>query len=93
MCMTLTYARVSNGTAVEEYFRVTQAVEASYESGIALAASVEGANVRRIAEEHRRPLGNGHCTGPSGLDCTFEAVCERCGFSETGPQLLTIFRR
>ena len=33
MRMTLTYARISNRTVAGEYFRVTQAVEASYESG------------------------------------------------------------
>jgi len=93
MRMTLTYARISNRTVAEEYFRVTQAVEASYESGQPLPASVEGANMRRIAAEHRRLLGNGHCTRPKGLDCTFESVCERCGFFETGPQFLTILRR
>ena len=58
-----------------------------------LPASLEGANMRRIAAEHRRLLGNGHCTRPIGLDCTFESVCERCGFFETGPQFLTILRR
>jgi len=49
MRMTLTYARISNRTVAEEYFRVTQAVEESYESGEPLPASVEGANMRRIA--------------------------------------------
>ena len=93
MRMTLTYARISNRTVAEEYFRVTQAVEASYETGEPLPASVEGANMRRIAAEHRRLLGNGHCTRPTGLDCTFESICERCGFFETGPQFLTILRR
>ena len=93
MRMTLTYARISDRTVAEEYFRVTQAVEASYESGEPFPASVEGANMRRIAAEHRRLLGNGHCTRPTGLDCTFESVCERCGFFETGPQFLTILRR
>jgi integrase len=93
MRMTLTYARISNRTVAEEYFRVTQAVEASYESGEPLPASVEGANMRRIAAEHRRLLGNGHCTRPTGLDCNFESICERCGFFETGPQFLTILRR
>jgi site-specific recombinase XerD len=93
MRMTLTYARISNRTVAEEYFRVTQAVEASYESGEPLPASIEGANMRRIAAEHRRLLGNGHCTRPAGLDCNFESICERCGFFETGPQFLTILRR
>ncbi len=92
MRMTLTYARISNRTVAEEYFRVTQAVEASYESGEPLPASIEGANMRRIAAEHRRLLGNGHCTRPVELDCSFESVCERCGFFETGPQFLTILR-
>jgi site-specific recombinase XerD len=93
MRMTLTYARISNRTVAEEYFRVTQAVEASYESGEPLPLGLEGSNMRRIVAEHRRLLGNGHCTRPTGLDCTFESVCERCGFFETGPQFLTILRR
>jgi hypothetical protein len=42
MRMTLTYARISNRTVAEEYFRVTQAVEASYESGEPLPADLEG---------------------------------------------------
>jgi integrase len=93
MRMTLTYARISNRTVAEEYFRVTEAVEASYANAEPLPASLEGANMRRIAAEHRRLLGNGHCTRPIGLDCTFESICERCGFFETGPQFLTILRR
>jgi integrase len=93
MRMTLTYARISNRTVAEEYFRVTQAVEANYGSGEPLPADLEGVNMRRIAAERRRLLGNGHCTRPTGLDCTFESVCERCGFFETGPQFLTILRR
>jgi len=93
MRMTLTYARISNRTVAEEYFRVTQAIEANYEKAEPLPASLEGANMRRIAAEHRRLLGNGHCTRPVGLDCTFESICERCGFFETGPQFLTILRR
>ena len=66
MRMTLTYARISDRTVAEEYFRVTQAVEASYESGEPLPASVEGTNMRRIAAEHRRLLGNGHCPDRQG---------------------------
>ena len=93
MRMTLTYARISNRTVAEEYFRVTEAVEASYANAGPLPANLEGANMRRIAAEHRRLLGNGHCTRPVGLDCSFESICERCGFFETGPQFLTILRR
>jgi hypothetical protein len=93
MRMTLTYARISNRTVAEEYFRVTKAIEANNGKSEPLPASLEGTNMRRIAAEHRRLLGNGHCTRPVGLDCSFESVCERCGFFETGPQFLTILRR
>ena len=41
--------------------------------------------MRRLAADHRRLLGNGHCTRPVALDCNFETICERCGFFETGP--------
>jgi hypothetical protein len=47
----------------------------------------------RLAADHRRLLGNGHCTRPVALDCNFETICERCGFFETGPQFVTILRR
>jgi integrase len=93
MRMTLVYARISDRTVAEEYFKVTQAVEANYEKAEALPADTGGANMRRLAADHRRLLGNGHCTRPVGLDCTFESICERCGFFETGPQFLTILRR
>jgi hypothetical protein len=28
-------------------------------------------------------LGNGWCTRPAELDCSFEALCEGCGFFAT----------
>ncbi|HEY2213693.1 MAG TPA: tyrosine-type recombinase/integrase [Acidimicrobiales bacterium] len=93
MRMTLVYARISDRTIAEEYFRVTQAVEANYENAAALPADVEGANMRLLAADHRRLLGNGHCVRPIGLDCTFESICERCGFFETGPQFVTVLHR
>ncbi len=80
MRMTLTYARISDRTVAEEYFRVTEAVEASYHHAAALPVDVEGPNMRRLAADHRRLLGNGHCARPVALDCTFESMCERCGF-------------
>ena len=76
MCMTLVYARISDRTVADEYFRVTEAVEASYRNSEPLPTTVEGANMRRLAADHRRLLGNGHCTRPAALDCTFETICE-----------------
>jgi integrase len=93
MRMTLTYARISDRTVADEYFRVTEAVEAAYSTTKPMPADVEGPNMRRLAADHRRLLGNGHCTRPVALDCNFETICERCGFFETGPQFVTILRR
>jgi site-specific recombinase XerD len=93
MRMTLTYARISDRTVADEYLRVTEAVEATYRQTEPLPADVQGPNMRRLAADHRRLLGNGHCTRPVALDCTFESICERCGFFETGPQFVPILRK
>jgi len=93
MRMTLTYARISDRTVADEYFRVTEAVETSYRDATPLADDVDGPNMRRLAADHRRLLGNGHCTRPVALDCNFETICERCGFFETGPQFVEIIQR
>jgi hypothetical protein len=93
MRMTMTYARISDRTVADEYFRVTEAVEANYGRTDALPDTAAGANMRRLAADHRRMLGNGMCTRPVALDCSFESACERCNFFETGPQFVPILRR
>jgi integrase len=93
MRMTLTYARISDHTVADEYFRVTAAVEAAYSTAQPVTADVEAPNMRRLAADHHRLLGNGHCTRPIALDCNFETICERCGFYETAPQFVQILRR
>jgi integrase len=93
MRMTLVYARISDRTVAEEYFRVTEAVEAGYHGNDPLPADIEGANMRRLAADHRRLLGNGHCTRPVALDCTYETICERCGFFETSPEFVPVLLR
>jgi site-specific recombinase XerD len=93
MRMTMTYARISDRTVADEYFRVTEAVEANYGRTDALPDDAAGANMRRLAADHRRMLGNGMCTRPVALDCSFESACERCNFFETGPQFIPILRR
>jgi integrase len=93
MRMTMTYARISDRTVADEYFRVTEAVEANYGRSDALPDDAAGANMRRLAADHRRMLGNGMCTRPVALDCSFESACERCNFFETGPQFIPILRR
>ena len=94
MDMTLTYARISDRTVADEYFRVTQAVEAAYDRNRPLPADLEGANMKRLAvEAQRRLLGNGYYGRPVGVDCIHETICEQCGFFETGPQFVTLLRR
>lgn len=93
MRMTLTYARISDRTIADEYFRVTQAVEDNYRTAEPISADAAGPNMQRLATDHRRLLANGHCTRPVALDCQFETICERCGFYDTGPQFVEILRR
>ena len=45
------------------------------------------------AHEHQRLLGNGRCVRPAQLDCSYQTICEGCGFFETGPEFLPILRR
>jgi integrase len=94
MDMTLTYARISDETVADAYFKVTEAVEAQY-YGLSGAASPPRApsSSPPPVSDHLRLLANGHCTRPALLGCSFESVCERCGFFETGPQFLTILKR
>ena len=94
MDMTLIYARISDRTVADQYFEVTEAVEAEYygRSSAAVAPTAVPANENH-RPDHRRLLANGHCTRPALLGCAFESVCERCGFFETGPQFVTILKR
>ena len=51
--------------------------------------------------EHRNPvstrtgqlqLGNGWCARPRGTDCTFEAICEGCGYYQTSIEFAPTLR-
>jgi site-specific recombinase XerD len=84
MDMTLRYAKIANRTVAEEYFAVTEKVEALYDTPVALPASAAGPEMARMHREmHQRMLGNGYCTRPPALDCSFESVCETCTFFQT----------
>jgi integrase len=93
MKMTLTYARISDRTVADEYFRVTAAVEANYNARAPLPAETSGQILAGLAADHRRLLGNGHCTRPAALDCIHESICEQCGFFETGPEFVPVLIR
>jgi len=86
--MTIRYARIANRTVRDEYQAVTKKVEALYADPV-LGADAEGPAMRRIRAEHRRMLGNGWCTRPADLDCSFEAMCEGCAFFATTVEFRT----
>ena len=83
MDMTLRYAKIANRTVADEYFAVTDKVDALYGQHQPLPADTLGANMARLRRDHFRMLGNGYCTRPPELDCTFDAVCENCTFFQT----------
>ena len=79
----------------DEYFAVTEQVEALYSTDRpVLPASAEGASMRRLRQElERRDLGNGYCTRPAQLDCAFETVCETCVHFATGLEFVPVLIR
>jgi site-specific recombinase XerD len=93
--MTLVYARIADRKVADEYFAVTEQVEALYTSDSpVLPASAEGAAMRRLRQElERRDLGNGYCTRPAKLACAFETVCETCVHFDTGLEFVPVLMR
>jgi site-specific recombinase XerD len=91
--MTLRYAKIANRTVADEYFAVTQKVEALYGQGTPLPANVAGPRMSRLRREHHRLLGNGYCTRPPELDCAFEAICETCTFFQTSIEFRPTLQR
>ena len=84
MTMTMVYARIADRTVANEYFAVSDKVEALYDRVAALPASAEGAEMLKLRREmHQRMLGNGYCARPIELDCHFESICESCTFFVT----------
>ncbi len=81
--MTLRYAKIANRAVADEYFAVTEKVEALYQQGNPLPADAIGPKMARLRREHHRLLGNGYCTRRPELDCAFEAICETCTFFQT----------
>jgi len=89
MRMTMVYAKIANRTVADEYFTVSEKVEALYNQPKQLPADAEGSEMLKLRREmHRRMLGNGYCARPIGLDCHFESICESCTFFQTTIEFL-----
>jgi hypothetical protein len=84
--MTLVYARISNESVADQYFRAIDAVE---RVGVVVPTNDDTDD----EPSHQRRLANGHCIRPVQLDCSYQTICEGCGFFQTGPQFVTILRR
>jgi len=84
--MTMTYARIANRTVADKYAAAQARVDAIY------AERDEPDEMRRLRLEHRRMLGNGYCARPRGTDCSFEAICEGCGYYETTAEFAPTLR-
>ena len=94
MRMTMVYARIANRSVADEYFAVSEKVEALYDQPRELVATAEGSEMRKLrAEMHRRMLGNGYSAGPVGLDCHFESICESCTYFQTTLEFRPTFQR
>jgi integrase len=91
--MTMTYARIADRTVADEYFSVTEKVEALYSQAPRLPADAEGPAMARLRKEHHRMLGNGYCTRPVELDCAFETICEGCTYFATSIEFRPTLRR
>jgi hypothetical protein len=84
MRMTMVYAKIANRTVADEYFKVSEKVEALYDAPKELPVTAEGAEMRKLRSEmHRRMLGNGCYARPVGLDCHFESICGSCTYFQT----------
>jgi len=84
--MTLRYAKIASRTVADEYFAVTEKVEALYGQPPVLPGDAIGPKMARLRREHHRMPGNGYCTRPPELDCAFESICETCTFFQTSIQ-------
>jgi hypothetical protein len=79
--MTLRYAKIASRTVADEYFAVSEKVEALYGQPAQLPAGAAGPKMTRLRREHHRLPGNRRCTRPPQLDCAFESICETCSNS------------
>lgn len=80
----MSYARIADKTVAEEYFAVTEKVEALYDQPRELPGDDEGSEMRKLrGEMHRRMLGKGYCARPVEMECHFESICESCTFFVT----------
>jgi integrase len=82
LSMTMVYARIGNRTVQQEYSQVSQHLEeicnrsepVKSKAGGQQPPLVEGAQMRRLRQDHWRMLGNGYYARPNGVPCEYETI-------------------
>ena len=93
LAMTLVHAWIADRTVADEYFSVSEKVEALYDQPKTLSADAEASEMAKLRRErHRRMLGNGYCARPVEFDCHFESICESCTYFVTTVQFRPILK-
>src|SRR5262249_58210214 len=74
---------LASRTVADEYFTVSQKVEALYGQPAQLPVDAAGPTMARLRREHHRLLGNGWCTPRPHLDPALDALCGTCSHFPT----------
>jgi integrase len=96
LSMTMVYARIGNRTVQQEYSQVSEHLEELCNRVDLLnnqPALKEGAQMRRLRQDHWRMLGNGYCTRPDGVPCEYETICESCPCFSTTVEFLPVLQK
>lgn len=99
LSMTMVYARIGNRVVQQEYSQVSQHLEEICnradlpDSKLIKAGPVEGAQMRKLRQDHWRLLGNGYCARPAGVPCEYETICESCPCFSTTVDFLPILNK
>jgi len=99
--MTMIYARIGNRTVQQEYSQVSQHLDelcnrvepSNSKDSQQQSTLAEGAQMRRLRQDHWRMLGNGYCTRPEGVPCEYETICESCPCFSTTIEFLPILHK
>jgi integrase len=96
LSMTMVYARIGNRTVQQEYSQVSAHLEELCNRVDLLnnqPVLTEGAQMRRLRQDHWRMLGNGYCTRPDGIPCEYETICESCPCFSTTVEFLPVLQK
>ena len=83
LAMTMVYARIADRTVAEEYFAVSEKVEALYDQPRTAGRRRGHRDAQATRRDAQPMLGNGYCARPVEMDCHFESICESCTFFVT----------